>query len=106
MGFGVFHYFYTRALGALFVCVCVGGKCGVEKKLGYILNNFRPSLLDFEGFFCKPKELLETSVDIFSLSLLIKTIVIILYYITMYGKFIEKNKNITQWKMYRVKVLH
>jgi len=40
----------------------------VEKKLGYILNNFRPSLLDFEGFFCKPKELLETFVNIFFFS--------------------------------------
>jgi len=47
------------------VCLCVGGKCGAEKKLGYILNNFRSTLLDFEGFFSKPKELLETSVNIF-----------------------------------------
>jgi len=67
-GIWVFHYFYTQALGA-FVCVSVCRKCGVEKKLGYILNSFRPSLLDFEGFFCKLKELLETPVNIFFFSL-------------------------------------
>lgn len=62
-------------VSCLCVCVCVGGNCGAEKNsVLYIKNNFRPTLLDFEGFFSKPKELLEMSVFFslsFSLSILI-----------------------------------